>query len=696
MATANETVPAATATVVPDLLAGLPSSLIDSIQAGFVVLDREYRVVLANKFLRDWTKRSPEELCGQQCFKLFHAKEQPCADCPCALTFRTGETAQTTHTGVDKEGGLTYAELTSYPVRNERGEIEYAIEYARDVSERVRFERENASLVQALRESEEKYRTMVEHCNDAIWVLDRSGALVWFNRRGEELIGFRLEEWLGKPFARVIVPEDLAKAQWALGEALAGRPQTFEARVRRAEGGTFVASFNTTPLLSKGEVTGTISFSKDVTHTREAEEQLVRRSNELEVLNAVSLAVGRSLDIEAIVSGALDSVLTMMGLRPRGGIFLLNEDRTELRLAAHRGLPPEMVLREQRVAIGECLCGLAAQTGELLCSTDSSADCRHTRPDAGEPHAHIVVPLKSRNRVQGVLFLYPPPGYVLSPSDQRLFTTLGGQIGVAIENARLYRRTDEALQKRVVELTAALDEIEVERTKAKEIERLKDDFVAMISHDLRSPLTAILAQADLLRRRAAQQGDTSCQKGVELILRSSQRMRAMISDLVDSARLESGQIVLRREPLAAGALIDDIVRALPAADRQRVKVVCPQDFPPVVADRDRIERAITNLLTNALKFSSAESQVTVQVRSEGTEAVVSVTDQGIGIDAEHLPHLFERFYRARPDKGPGGLGLGLYITRLLVGLHGGRLWAETVKGRGSTFTFTLPLATPLD
>ncbi|MHB8877887.1 MAG: sensor histidine kinase, partial [Myxococcaceae bacterium] len=290
----------------------------------------------------------------------------------------------------------------------------------------------------------------------------------------------------------------------------------------------------------------------------------------------------------------------------------------------------------------------------------------------------------------------PPQGYILSPSDQRLYTTLGGQIGVAIENARLYRKTDQQLQKRVTELTATLEELERERAKAKEIERLKDDFVAMISHDLRAPLTSILAQADLLQHRALKAGDHSFGKSSEIILRSGQRMRAMILDLVDSARLESGQLTLNREPLSACSLLDDLARMLPPDDRKRVQITCPEDFPPVMADRNRIERAVTNLIGNALKFSPMDAPVKVGVRSEGVEAVFSITDQGIGIDPEHLPHLFERFYRARAAQGPAGLGLGLYITRLLVELHGGRLWAETVKGQGSTFSFTLPMARPLD
>ena len=131
---------------------------------------------------------------------------------------------------------------------------------------------------------------------------------------------------------------------------------------------------------------------------------------------------------------------------------------------------------------------------------------------------------------------------------------------------------------------------------------------------------------------------------------------------------------------------------LPASARKRLDQALAHDLPLVRADRQRIGRAVTNLVTNALKYSSGDSRVRVLLTGEQREVAISVEDHGIGIDADALPRVFERFYRACGVTGPDGLGLGLYITRLLVEAHGGRVSASSVKGAGSTFLFTLPIA----
>jgi len=422
------------------------------------------------------------------------------------------------------------------------------------------------------------------------------------------------------------------------------------------------------------------------------EQQLLERNVELEVINAVSIAVSSSLELGSILERTLDAVLRVSGLAPSGGIFLLDEELGELQLVAHCGLSPQFVEHEARVKVGECLCGLVAATGELIGSPDSCADPRHTRCREGCSHAHVIVPLAAHERVRGVLFLYPPPGHEIDGSQRRLFSTVGRQIGVAIEHALVYQSTGAELRRKVVELGTALQEADRQRARAGEVQRLKDDYVTMVSHDLRTPLSGILAQAELLRRRAERSGSASCADAAEAIIRGGQRMNSMISDLVESARLESGRVSLDIESLSAATLVSDVLDMLPAAERERVEQDLPCELPLVRADRQRIGRVVTNLVTNALKYSSSDAPVTVRLSGGDDRVTVSIEDRGIGIDAEALPRVFERFYRACGVTGPDGLGLGLYISRLLVEAHGGRIAAESVKGEGSTFRFTLPVA----
>jgi signal transduction histidine kinase len=170
-------------------------------------------------------------------------------------------------------------------------------------------------------------------------------------------------------------------------------------------------------------------------------------------------------------------------------------------------------------------------------------------------------------------------------------------------------------------------------------------------------------------------------------------MAAMIDDLVDSARLETGTLELRKQPSDLLHLVCDLLdRVGSPQDRQRIHVEAPEPVPSVLADPQRLERAITNLLTNALKYSPADRPVTVRVEYRDGEALLFVTDRGVGIPPEDLPHLFQRHFRAQTAGQREGLGLGLYITRLIVEAHGGQVGVESEVGKGSTFCIGLPLA----
>jgi len=227
-----------------------------------------------------------------------------------------------------------------------------------------------------------------------------------------------------------------------------------------------------------------------------------------------------------------------------------------------------------------------------------------------------------------------------------------------------------------------------------ELEEQREDILRAISHDLRSPLTAILGQAQLLERRLAQAGLEQERANAEAIVTSAQRMNAMIQDLVEAARLESGQLKLNLQPVDLGPFISDLLRRLaPVMEVRRVRVVVPEGLPPALADPGRLERILTNLLSNALKYSWPGSEVTVSVQQRNGELVTSVSDRGPGIAPQDLPKLFQRYTRIGGEEGRrNGLGLGLYITRKLVEAHGGRIWAESQVGVGSTFSFTLPVA----
>ncbi|MBI3977364.1 MAG: PAS domain S-box protein [Chloroflexi bacterium] len=239
-------------------------------------------------------------------------------------------------------------------------------------------------------------------------------------------------------------------------------------------------------------------------------------------------------------------------------------------------------------------------------------------------------------------------------------------------------------------------EAERERLLA-EIQRRADEreaYIHTISHDLRNPLAIVQGHAQRLLRALDRAGLSGSERwSAEAILTGARQMNVMIQDLVDSARLEAGQLILERQPVSlAFSVLDLLERARGVMDVGRVMAETPPDLPPVNADPNRLERILVNLISNALKYSPRDAEVTVRAERRGEEVVVSVADRGPGIAPEDRPRIFERFFRGQGTQRAEGVGLGLYVTRMLVEAHGGRIWFESEQGKGSTFAFTLPIA----
>ena len=227
-------------------------------------------------------------------------------------------------------------------------------------------------------------------------------------------------------------------------------------------------------------------------------------------------------------------------------------------------------------------------------------------------------------------------------------------------------------------------------TEVRRLQQIREEYLALISHDLRAPLTTILGRAQLLLRGLTQQGLAREAGNARIVVESSLRMNAMIEDLLNRNRTDANTSARQRSAVDLVTVVQRMLdQTIAINDRERVTLDASTPLP-VVVDVVDIERVIVNLLTNALKFSPPDVLINVQVYQQANEAIFTVTDQGRGIAAEDLPHLFEKHYRAHTVTQVAGNGLGLYSSRLIVEAHGGRLGAESTLGKGSTFTVALP------
>ena len=229
-------------------------------------------------------------------------------------------------------------------------------------------------------------------------------------------------------------------------------------------------------------------------------------------------------------------------------------------------------------------------------------------------------------------------------------------------------------------------------TRESEAERMRSALVATVSHELRSPLTAIAGYTDTLLNSGPWDNDTEHQF-LEIVAQSASKLSALVDNLLDAAKVEAGVLHVEPEPIRLERIIQQVVTQRRALTPQHALHVDIQaDLPLANADPVRVEQVLANLVDNAIKYSPAGGSISISARQSGADLVVSVSDRGVGLTAEQVERLFERFYRAEGahTRAARGVGLGLFICRSLVEAHGGRIWVESSPGSGSTFRFTLP------
>lgn len=267
----------------------------------------------------------------------------------------------------------------------------------------------------------------------------------------------------------------------------------------------------------------------------------------------------------------------------------------------------------------------------------------------------------------------------------------GGDLGTRVEVGGLSETA--TLGKAFNEMASQLERDAAERQR---LDRLKDEFVLTASHELRSPLTSVQGFAELLMLERDKMSPKQVET-VEIILDNCRHLGRLLNDLLDIARADAGRLALQLEPTEVAPLIDEVVRTMRAqtdAAKQSLSERIEPGLPLVEVEPGRIRQVLVNLLTNAHEYSPERASVEVSARRSGNDVEITVSDNGPGIPETQLEHIFERFVRgdAGLTQRVGGTGLGLAISRSLVELHGGTIRAESTVGRGSAFSFRLPVA----
>ncbi len=437
---------------------------------------------------------------------------------------------------------------------------------------------------------------------------------------------------------------------------------------------------------------------------RESEETLRRRNEDLLALNKIAMTISQARDLDYILAATLDQVLDILAL-DAGWIYVLNpcEDtggnEQYLRLAVQRGFLETLgeeaqasIARASRSWRDKGPLSEIVMEGEALIIVDEIPDDawlnRKIEKGTGyaeTPRTFAGFPLKSQEKVLGILGLFSVDIRQFSSHDVQLLITIASQVGTAIENLRLAEVANEIKM-------------------FQELDRMRSELIANVSHELRTPLGLIemYSSALLLEDATFEQAiQAEFLSGIE---EETHKLRWIIDNLLNLFKLQSGRLRLQRQPTDIGQLAQQIAAGLERSFAMEQKfneielnhtLICdfPQEPLELMIDPRQIEQVLRNLLSNAIKYTPEGGTITIRGHRDGRQIIVGVHDEGIGIPEEDLERVFERFYRVDNEVTwrTSGVGLGLALCRGIIAAHGGHIWAESQLGEGSTFYFTLPV-----
>ena len=544
----------------------------------------------------------------------------------------------------------------------------------RDISDRKEADRAQAYLA-----------AIVGSADDAIIAKDLNGIIQSANAAAERVFGYAAAELIGRP-VRMLIPED---RQFEEDDILARlrsgkRVDHFETVRVKKDGQAIHVSLTISPVRdATGTIIGASKIARDVTAIKTAERERLRLLEEnaaiTAALNDVGAIVASDLDRDKVVQAVTDTA-TELTTAEFGAFFynVINEAGESYTLYTISGVPREAFSKFPMPRNTEVFEPTFQGIG-VVRSADITKDARygHNPPYHGMPPGHLpvrsylAVPVKGRSgSVIGGLFFGHSEAGRFSELHERLAVGIASWASVALENARMYAAAQEA-------------------------SRIKDEFLASLSHELRTPLNAILGYARMLQTGIL--GPERHGKAIETIERNATSLNQMVEDVLDISRIVSGKLRLHVQPVEFPEIVKHAIDAVtPAADAKgvRLETVLDPQAAPVSGDPGRLQQILWNLLSNAVKFTNRGGKVQVRLERVNSHLEVSVSDTGIGIPPEFLPHVFERFRQA--DGGitreRGGLGLGLSIARQLTEMHGGTIDAASGGvGRGATFRLKLPV-----
>ena len=438
--------------------------------------------------------------------------------------------------------------------------------------------------------------------------------------------------------------------------------------------------------------------------------ELQRRVDHLTTLHEAGLTFTSTRDREVLLQHASETLIQKL-YYDRVMIAFYNPLLQVLHGARLLGVSPEIAAFAEQIEVPvtdpTSIEGTVLLQGQPVMVNDLSQILDRIHPlyrklaSQTGTNSFLSVPLKVGNWILGSLTVNRSQAHVFTQDDLGVVVTFANQLAVALDNVAAYREIEAfniGLEQKVLERTAQL---EAANKQLKEMDRLKSSFVSVASHELRTPMTSIKGYVENMLEGLT---GVLTDKQTHYLIRikcNVERLTRMISDLLDLSRIEAGRVELRLGPVPINELVNDVADNLQPLARDKslaLEVLHTSIIPVIQADRDRQTQILTNLIGNAIKFTPPGGTIQVKTQTMDDRFLqISVADTGCGIGPDELPKVVDKFYRAEgtPTEAHGA-GLGLAIVKSLVEIHGGRIWAESTPGKGSCFSFTIPLTQTIE
>ena len=525
-----------------------------------------------------------------------------------------------------------------------------------------------------IRELQEKQRAILDSIADAIIVLDNKLNVIWANKIAIERYGvifskkcYDALKWLKEPCSNCIVRKTFTDGVI--------RSKEHEGTLKNGDQINFIATCS--PVRDcDGAIISVVEVFHDITPRKRAEEETLAMNRNLSAMYSIATIATQSFELDENLNRILKKILDFLEIAV-GAIHLIDEDADKAVLHVQQGLPDNFVEKYCSIPLDNPSIAAILESQEPITTQELPYGEETVKSAEFGIEKVLIIQLCSREKVVGFIALLIPAEREIGIKDILLLASIGNQAGIVVENVRLFEETIKAYEE------------------LKSLDKMKNDFLSNVSHELKTPLISIKGFSEVVQDELYGPLTDTQKKAMSTVLRNCDRLGRLIDSMLYLTVKKAGRDTYTFVPVnISTVIVNALIDISPQVNSK--ELIIEQDIAPdlllINGDPDKLTQVLINLVENATKFTPNRGKITVKAYNEDENVHITVSDTGIGIPNEVISNLFDKFYQvdASTTRRYGGTGIGLYISKLIVEVHNGKIWAESDEEVGTTFHVVLP------